>query len=248
MADQAATVLDLPDEYTEEWADQFLRRAYEAAGHHTSGVLYDVARELKKRPLLRKELRRLAEVIGAVHLGGKWSFDQIKAGALTEDEAIQELVFGRLEPSLASGAAVMAEIVYERERLDRMWVRIEELDGAAGGLQAGAADNPVAGWKDATLQLHRSVFDAIQTGKVDAVAAIAALTGQKAIDLNHSEYPWLIPAPPEGDGLVSSVLAGISEDIRARAANLPDDSEWSTPLAHLADRLAQGAAVEEATR
>jgi hypothetical protein len=251
MADQAVPTVDLPDEYTEEWGDQFLRRTYEQAGRHTSRVLYDIAAELKKRPTLRKELRRAAEVIDAVHVGARWGFDQIKAGKLTEDEVIQELVYGRLEPTDVGAAAVIAEIVWERERLDSMWVRIEEVDSAAGGPQAGAADNLVEGWKDATLQLHRSVFDAIKAGRVDAREAITILTGQKAIDLNHTEYPWLIPAAPDGvgggDETLRSVLAGISDDIRARAANLPDDSEWSAPLAHLADRLAQGAAFGEAT-
>lgn len=246
MADQAATV-DLPDEYTEEWGDKFALKAHEEAALHVAAVLYDVAAELKKQPVLRKQLRRTAAMINGLHLSRKFAFAEMKGGA-TEKQIIAEMIEGETGyPSpMASrgfGAAVIAEIVLGRERLERLWEEVTQTDAADQGTDP---DMIIAPYQRAALQVHFCLFRAVTEGKVDATEAIRALVGEQTIDLNRTEYPEVPPADgaqyvdglsddPEVAAIEAEGVRRLAEVARNFVVQLPMSSGWRDAFIGVSD-------------
>lgn len=177
---QKTTTVDLPDEYTDEWGDAFMLRAYREASKHASRIAYDISDEMsgKKQPVHKKLLRDSGGMLSSIHLTPKGAFEAIQNGR-TEAEVIEEITYGATGyPRREDPLRLLAEIVAKREGIDLMWARYEvssRSEDEAGKAEAARlyTDADVA-----TDELNELVLRAIADGKVPGRQAAAAALSQ----------------------------------------------------------------------
>lgn len=141
-------------------------------------VLYSVAKELRKRPVLAETLAATATDLDGLSLAFPWARKQLDAGR-EEVDVVADIVginqptkrFGRFGPS---GEAKIAEIVAERKRI---WARLDELSGTESTDEERAEFETLM---EASSALNELTLRAISNGEVDPMTAALAASGSEA--------------------------------------------------------------------
>lgn len=168
---------------------EFFEAYADAAGKRAAGVLYAVARELKKRPVLREMLRDTARELDTLFfVVPEWPDvkKRLEEGS-DRGKQIRNLL-GQMPEILAEadqqGQVALATIVAKRDSIDRMWTRYEAQ--RAGDDETVAAEKARL-WEQAdtaTDELNELVLRLISEGKVPARKAAMAALGRVEINVD----------------------------------------------------------------